>query len=88
MDVVVSPLDSAARVTMPFAADVDDLPGFEHRQLVIHSKQYRIVDTLGEGGMGTVFRAYDPLLEREVALKVMKEGLPAAARRCFRQEAL
>ncbi|MBL4685196.1 MAG: serine/threonine protein kinase [Nannocystaceae bacterium] len=56
--------------------------------LLIHSKQYRVVGTLGEGGMGTVYRAYDPVLERDVALKVMKQGLPGEARQRFRQEAL
>ncbi|MEM6995456.1 MAG: serine/threonine-protein kinase [Myxococcota bacterium] len=56
--------------------------------LLIHSKQYRVVGTLGEGGMGTVYRAYDPLLERDVALKVMKQGLPGEARQRFRQEAM
>jgi serine/threonine protein kinase len=88
MDAVASPFDAAARITQPFAAAYDDAPQLDSHKLVIHSKQYRIVGTLGEGGMGTVYRAYDPLLERDVALKVMKPGLPPAARRCFRAEAL
>lgn len=88
MDAVASPFDAAARITQPFTAAFDDAPQHDSRKLVIHSKQYRIVGTLGEGGMGTVYRAYDPLLERDVALKVLKPGLPAAARRCFRAEAL
>jgi serine/threonine-protein kinase len=89
MDAVASPFDAAARITQPFAAAAhEDAPQPRSQELVIHSKQYRIVGTLGEGGMGTVYRAYDPLLERDVALKVMKTGLPPAARRCFRAEAL
>jgi serine/threonine protein kinase len=89
MDAVAAPFDAAARITQPFSAAAhDDAPQARSHELVIHSKQYRIVGTLGEGGMGTVYRAYDPLLERDVALKVMKPGLPAAARRCFRAEAL
>ncbi|MCX4240872.1 serine/threonine-protein kinase [Paraliomyxa miuraensis] len=87
MDAIAAPLDVAARITQPFAAAIEDAPKVDAK-LVIHSKQYRIVGTLGEGGMGMVYRAYDPLLERDVALKVLKPGLPAAARRCFRAEAL
>ncbi len=36
--------------------------------------RYRVVDVLGTGAMGTVFRGWDPKLEREVALKTLKIG--------------
>jgi hypothetical protein len=33
--------------------------------------KYEIVDTLGTGGMGTVYRAFDRTLERTIALKIV-----------------
>lgn len=36
--------------------------------------RYLIVDRVGAGGVGEVYSAYDPSLDRRIALKVMREG--------------
>jgi serine/threonine-protein kinase len=33
--------------------------------------QYRIIEQIGEGGMAAVFKAYQPGLNRDVALKIL-----------------
>jgi len=51
---------------------------------------YRIVDRLGDGGMGAVYRAVDEMLDREVAIKVLRPELArnAALIERFRLEAI
>jgi serine/threonine protein kinase/tetratricopeptide (TPR) repeat protein len=51
---------------------------------------YRILEKIGAGGMGEVYRAHDETLERDVALKVLPVGMLAdeAARKRFRKEAV
>ena len=50
--------------------------------------RYRVLGLLGQGAMGTVYRARDPDLDREVAVKVMSAGIEDdKARRRFESEA-
>lgn len=51
--------------------------------------RYEIRSKIGEGGMGEVYRAFDPKINREVAIKILPAGLSADKDRLarFEQEA-
>jgi tRNA A-37 threonylcarbamoyl transferase component Bud32 len=70
---------------------IDDNRPFHASSLVIGTTlgPYRIVDRLGAGGMGEVYRGRDATLNRDVAIKVLPASMASDADRLarFRREA-
>lgn len=74
----------------PTAETQQGLTGSQRAGPGIRLGRYGLIEALGSGGMGEVYRARDEKLERSVAVKVLRPGLltSEAARGRFRREAL
>ncbi len=91
----VETVASAYRSLHASAAGEEDVPhSGPHRKAAEEPALFRwghltVIEKLGDGSFAEVFRAYDPLLDQEVALKLRRaeHGTPSAARRHFIHEA-
>ena len=76
------PLMPAPKASNPPAAGQDTKPG-EPMTTIGHIGRYALKYRIGEGGLGTVYAAHDPLLSRLIAIKTLNLDLDAEQRSAF-----
>src|SRR5579884_4138324 len=83
-------IETVARRGYRFLGEVERIPPPDMVPDAGSSAQYRLIEKVGEGGMGVVYRAEDHRLQRQVAVKLLSSSggrLPEIVRRRFEQEA-
>jgi eukaryotic-like serine/threonine-protein kinase len=82
------------RAVAKAAAQASSVVGWRERGAVVSFvvappksiDRYEVLDILGRGAMGSVYRAWDPKLRREVAVKVVAQAATDKARERFYRE--
>ena len=84
LDSMPSAIDSSPAELAP-EPGADSLPAaaeaaVEHRPTLSHVGRYALKGLLGQGGLGQVHEAWDPLLSRTVAVKTLQLDIDASSR--------
>ena len=84
VDLPLTPAPEPRTVPYPPPAAPDTKPGEQPAMTTIgHIGRYALKYRIGEGGLGTVYAAHDPLLSRLIAIKTLNLDLDAEQRSAF-----
>jgi tetratricopeptide (TPR) repeat protein len=88
-DATAETIAAAAPADLEATEAPQDQPRRDAEGRVIPARigRFLIVDLLGEGGMGVVYRAYDPELDRKIAIKLLRGSASELATARLQREA-